>query len=87
MLQPDRIDGRRGVAEPALAVGTALIQVAARGKTICDDATRISCGPRRVPGTYDVVRSSGIGRMTTRALAKSVVVGVAPPNAPTVSCS
>src|SRR5439155_18198318 len=55
--------------------------------SMCDDATRISCGPVRVPGTYDVVRSSGIGRMTTRAWAKSVVVGVVPPNSPIVTCS
>src|SRR5207244_8842978 len=44
------------------------------------EATRISCGPLRVPGTYEVVRASGTGRMTTRACSKSVVVGVVPPN-------
>src|SRR5436190_18126198 len=49
----------------------------------CDDATRISCGPLRVPGTYDVVRSNGIGRMMTRALANVAVVGIVPPNSPT----
>src|SRR5947207_11808087 len=54
---------------------------------MCDEATRISCGPLRVPGTYDVVRSSGMGRMTTRALAKSVVVGVVPPNSPIATWS
>ena len=37
------------------------------------------------PGTYEVVRSSGIGRMTTRALSKSVVLGVVPPNSPMVT--
>src|SRR5262249_17854587 len=55
--------------------------------SMCDEATRISCGPLRVPGTYDVVRSRGIGKMTTRAFSKSVVVGVAPPNSPIVTCS
>src|SRR6266849_542055 len=57
--------------------------VSSSQSSMCDEATRISCGPLRVPGTYDVVRSSGIGRMTTRARAKSVVVGVVPPNSPT----
>src|SRR4029450_3072090 len=46
------------------------------------DARRISWGPLRVPGTYDVVRSSGIGRTTTRAPAKSAVDGVVPRNSP-----
>src|ERR1035437_233598 len=50
-----------------------------------DDATRIWCGPRRVPGTYVVVRSSGMGRMTTRAFSKSVVVALVPPNSPGVT--
>src|SRR5262245_746090 len=58
------------------------VDVSSSHSSMCDDATRISCGPLRVPGTYDVVRSSGIGRMTTRALPKSVVVGVVPPNSP-----
>src|SRR2546428_4794287 len=61
--------------------------VSSSHSSMCDDATRISCGPLGVPGTYDVVRSSGIGRMTTRAFSKSVVVGVAPPNSPIVTCS
>ncbi len=54
---------------------------------MCDEATRISCGPVRVPGTYEVVRSKGIGRMTTRAASKSTMVGVVPPNAPTAMYS
>src|SRR5207248_10446385 len=41
----------------------------------------------RVPGTYDVVRSKGIGRITTRAASKSTVVGVVPPKSPTAMCS
>ena len=32
---------------------------------MCDEAWRISRGPLRVPRTYDVVRSTGTGRMTT----------------------
>src|SRR5919198_5714751 len=63
------------------------VSVSSSQSSMCDEATRISCGPLRVPGTYEVVRSSGIGRMTTRALGKSVVVGVVPPNSPTVSWS
>src|SRR5450759_5315709 len=63
------------------------VSVSSSHNSMCDDATRISCGPLRVPGTYDVVRSSGMGRMTTRALANSVVVGVVPPNSPTVTWS
>src|SRR5205814_2496486 len=63
------------------------VSVSSSHSSMCDEATRISCGPVRVPGTYDVVRSSGIGRMTTRAWAKSVVVGVVPPNSPIVTCS
>src|SRR5688572_18666733 len=47
----------------------------------------MSCGPLRVPATYDVVRSSGTGRMTTRAFSKSVVVGVVPPYSPTATRS
>src|SRR4029077_8697914 len=58
--------------------------VSSSHSSMCDEATRISCGPLRVPGTYDVVRSRGIGRMTTRALLKSVGAGVVPPNSPTV---
>src|SRR6266508_4183177 len=61
--------------------------VSSSHNSMCDDATRISCGPFRVPDTYDVVRSSGRGRMTTRAWAKSVVVGVVPPNSPMATCS
>src|SRR6185503_7552484 len=61
--------------------------VSSSHNSMCADATRISCGPLRVPGTYDVVRSSGIGKMTTRACSKSVVVGVVPPYSPMVSCS
>src|SRR6266853_3869894 len=61
--------------------------VSSSQSSMCDEATRISCGPVRVPGTYDVVRSKGIGRMTTRAASKSTVVGVVPPNAPTSMCS
>src|SRR5262249_43779938 len=61
--------------------------VSSSHSSMCDEATRISCGPLRVPGTYDVVRSRGIGKMTTRAFSKSVVVGVAPPNSPIVTCS
>src|SRR5262252_5887963 len=63
------------------------VPVSSSHSSMCEDATRISCGPVRVPGTYDVVRSSGTGRMTTRALSKSVVVGVVPPNSPMVTCS
>src|SRR5919112_1469037 len=63
------------------------VWVSSSHSSMCDEATRISCGPLRVPGTYDVVRSSGIGKMTTRALAKSVVVGVVPPNSPSARCS
>src|SRR5579872_1758939 len=61
--------------------------VSSSHSSMCDEATRISCGPVRVPGTYDVVRSSGIGRTTTRAPSKSVVVGVVPPYSPIVTCS
>src|SRR6185295_17907071 len=63
------------------------VPVSSSHNSMCDDATRISCGPLRVPGTYDVVRSSGIGTMTTRALSKSVLVGVVPPNSPRVCWS
>src|ERR687887_772770 len=63
------------------------VSVSSSHSSMCDEATRISCGPLRVPGTYEVVRSSGIGKTTTRALGKSVVVGVVPPNSPTVSRS
>src|SRR5262245_1574120 len=63
------------------------VPVSSSHNSMCDDATRISCGPLRVPATYDVVRSSGIGRMTTRACAKSVVVGVVPPNSPMATWS
>src|SRR4029077_2472306 len=59
------------------------VSVSSSHSSMCDDATRISCGPFRVPGTYDVVRSSGIGKIATRALSKSLVVGVVPPNSPT----
>ena len=51
--------------------------VSSSHNSICDEATRISCGPVRVPGTYEVVRSSGTGRMTTRALSKSAAVDAA----------
>src|SRR5215470_6484102 len=61
--------------------------VSSSHSSMCDEATRISCGPLRVPATYDVVRSSGTGRMTTRAFSKSVVVGVVPPNSPTATWS
>src|SRR5206468_9855124 len=61
--------------------------VSSSHSSMWEDATRISCGPLRVPGTYEVVRSSGIGRMTTRAPAKSVVVGIVPPNSPTATRS
>src|SRR6266850_7531150 len=61
--------------------------VSSSHSSMCDDATRISCGPLRVPGTYDVVRSSGTGKMTTRACSKSVVVGVVPQNSPVASRS
>src|SRR4051794_15269971 len=63
------------------------VWVSSSQSSMCDEATSISCGPLRVPGIYDVVRSSGIGRMTTRACSKSVVVGVVPPYSPTLSCS
>src|SRR5258708_36711446 len=63
------------------------VWVSSSHNSICDDATRISCGPLRVPGTYDVVRSRGIGRMTTRAWVKSVGVGRVPPNSPTATRS
>ena len=59
------------------------VSVSSSQSSMCDEATRMSCGPLRVPATYDVVRSSGIGRITTRAFSKSVVVGVVPPNSPT----
>src|SRR5215831_11093740 len=61
--------------------------VSSSQSSMCDDATRISWGPVRVPGTYDVVRSNGTGRMTTRALSKSTIVGVVPPNSPTAMLS
>src|SRR6266550_4265357 len=61
--------------------------VSSSQSSMCDEATRISCGPVRVPGTYDVVRSKGIGRITTRAASKSTVVGVVPPKLPTAMCS
>src|ERR1019366_10595438 len=61
------------------------VSVSSSHNSMCDDATRISCGPRRVPGTYVVVRSSGMGRMTTRAFSKSVVVALVPPNSPGVT--
>src|SRR5215467_13714712 len=61
--------------------------VSSSHNSMCEEATRISCGPLRVPGPYDVVRSSGMGRMTTRAFSKSVVVGVVPQNSPTVTLS
>src|SRR5215470_18553786 len=63
------------------------VSVSSSHSSMCDEATRISCGPLRVPATYDVVRSSGTGRMTTRAFSKSVVVGVVPPNSPTATWS
>src|SRR5439155_3206523 len=63
------------------------VSVSSSHSSMCDEATRISCGPFRVPATYDVVRSSGAGKTTTRALAKSVVVGVVPPNSASVSRS
>src|SRR5438034_11376551 len=63
------------------------VWVSSSQSSMCDEATRISCGPWRVPAAYDVVRSSGTGRMTTRAFSKSVVVGVVPPNSPTATRS
>src|SRR6266699_3801477 len=59
--------------------------VSSSHNSMWEEATRISCGPSRVPGTYDVVRSSGTGRMTTRAFSKSVEVGLVPPNSPGVT--
>src|SRR6185437_7522199 len=61
--------------------------VSSSHSSMCEDAPRISCGPVRVPGTYDVVRSNGTGRMTTRARSKSTIVGIVPPNSPTAMCS
>src|SRR6266446_2296037 len=61
--------------------------VSSSHNSMWEEATRISCGPLRVPGTYEVVRSSGTGRMTTRAVSKSTVVGVVPPNSPVASRS
>ena len=49
--------------------------------SIWDDAWRISRGPLRVPGMYDVVRSTGTGRTTTFESAKDLTCGRAPPNA------
>src|ERR1700693_6194239 len=49
---------------------------------MCEDATRISWGPVRMPETSDVVRSRGTGRKTTRALSNVVGVGVVPPKSP-----
>src|SRR6185503_3844618 len=64
-----------------------LVCVSSSHSSMWDEATRISCGPVRVPGTYDVVRSNGTGRTTTRARSKSTMVGVVPPNSPTAMCS
>src|ERR1051325_5861009 len=61
--------------------------VSSSQSSMCEEATRISCGPVRVPGTYDVVRSNGIGRITTRARSKSTIVGVVPPKSPTAMLS
>src|ERR1035437_6371352 len=61
------------------------VSVSSSHNSMCDDATRISCGPRRVPGTYVVVRSSGMGRMTTRAFSKSVVDALVPSTSPGVT--
>src|SRR5262245_41529831 len=58
------------------------VPVSSSHNSICEDATGISCGPMRVPGTYEVVRSSGMGRITTRAPLKSDGLGVVPPNSP-----
>src|SRR5256885_15758692 len=63
------------------------VSVSSSHNSMCDEAIRISCGPSLVPDTYDVVRSSGIGRMTTRALSKLAVVGLVPPNSPGVTWS
>jgi len=54
---------------------------------MCDDASRISRGPFRVPDTYDVVRSTGTGRMTTRESSNDFIVGIAPPNCSGAPCS
>src|SRR5262245_1659716 len=59
------------------------VPVSSSHSSMCDEATRISWGPFRVPGTYEVVRSRGMGRITTRALLKLAVVGIVPPNSPT----
>jgi hypothetical protein len=48
---------------------------------MCDEASRISRGPLRVPETYDVVRSTGTGRITTRDSSKDRMIGIAPPKA------
>src|SRR6185503_15656626 len=58
------------------------VPVSSSHNSMCDEATRISCGPVRVPAIYDVVRSSGTGRMMTRAFSNVVGVGVVPPNSP-----
>src|SRR5438445_8481545 len=63
------------------------VSVSSSQSSMCEEAIRISWGPSLVPGTYDVVRSSGIGRMTTRALSKLAVVGLVPPNSPGVTWS
>ena len=55
------------------------VAVSSSQNSIWDEATRISCGPVRVPGTYEVVRSSGIGKDHDPG---AVEIGVAsmPPN-------
>ena len=47
--------------------------------SMCDEASRISRGPLRVPGTYEVVRSTGTGSTTTRDSSNDVGCGSAPP--------
>ncbi len=49
--------------------------------SMCDEAWRISRGPLRVPETYDVVRSTGTGRTTTRESSNDRGYGTAPPKA------
>src|SRR5581483_1636483 len=61
------------------------VSVSSSHSSMCEEATRISCGPLRVPGTYDVVRSRGIGRMTTRARSKGAAGS--PANSPMATWS
>src|SRR6476659_4227921 len=54
---------------------------------MCDEASRISRGPFRVPETYDVVRSTGTGRITTCDSSNDRMIGIVPPKAIGAACS